>query len=52
LGAQAISTLCAHLDRDACTAESGDAGSLIGSIESGFERVRRQLTAELCEAAA
>jgi chemotaxis protein histidine kinase CheA len=51
-GAQAISALCAHLDRDACTAESGDTGSLIGSIESGFERVRRQLTAELCKVAA
>jgi hypothetical protein len=33
-------------------AESGYAGSLIGSIESGFERVHRQLTAELCEATA
>ena len=52
LGAQAISALCGHLDRDACTAESDYAGSLIGSIESGFERVHRQLTAELCEATA
>ncbi|MGH8586063.1 MAG: Hpt domain-containing protein [Gammaproteobacteria bacterium] len=51
LGAQAISALCAHLDRDACTAETGYAGSLIGSIESGFERVHQQLTAELSEAA-
>lgn len=32
-------------------AESGYAGSLIGSIESGFRRVRRRLTAELSEAA-
>ena len=51
-GAQAISALCAHLDQDAFTAESGYAGSLISSIESGFRRVHRHLTAELSEAAA
>ena len=36
----------------ACTAESDSADSLIGSIESGFERVHRRLTARLCEGAA
>jgi HPt (histidine-containing phosphotransfer) domain-containing protein len=50
-GAQAISALCGHLDQDAFTAESGYAGSLISSIESGFRRVHRHLTAELSEAA-
>ncbi|MDQ3565219.1 MAG: response regulator [Pseudomonadota bacterium] len=52
LGAQGLSVLCGRLDRDAYTAESGYAGSLIAAIESGFEHVCRQLTTEVGKAAA